>query len=199
MRVLIAMVVLVACAASAWADESRYRFKRGDQIEVLVWQEEGLQRQVIVAPDGTISFPLVGHVRALGRTAGEVERTLTVRLKEFITDPVVTVAFQGTADREELVQYEANIYVTGQVNQPGLHKSDRPVNVMQAISQAGGLSEFAAKRRIKILRKIKKRQVAIVFDYVAVTSGYDMSTNIRLKSGDVVVVPERGLFGGLFE
>ena len=199
MRVLIAICILAMCAASVSADVSRYRFKAGDQLEVLVWQEEGLQRQAVVAPDGTISFPLVGHIRALGRTAGEVERTLTVRLKEFITDPVVTVAFLRNADREDLVEYEANIYVTGQVRQPGLLKSDRPVNVMQALSQAGGLSEFAAKRRIKILRKIKKRQVAIVFDYVAVTSGYDMSTNIRLKSGDVVVVPERGLFGGLFE
>lgn len=196
MRLACMLALIVALAVPAWGDVSRYRFKSGDQLEVLVWQEEGLQRQVLVAPDGTISFPLVGHIFVRGRTASEVEYTLTGKLREYITDPVVTVSYQGS---KEINEYDADIYVTGQVRQPGLHRVDRPTNVLQAISHAGGLTEFAAKRRIKVIRKIKKREVAIAFDYADVTTGRDMSTNIRLKSGDVVVVPERGLFGGLFE
>lgn len=198
MRFLLAISLLVAWTISGLADVSRYRIKSGDRVEVLVWQEEGLQRQLVVAPDGMISFPFVGHIRAKGRTASELERTLRTELTAYITDPIVTVSYLGSPEDEEVL-YEGYLYVTGQVGSPGLHKFDRPTNVLQALSQAGGLSAFAAKRRIKIIRKINKQDATIVFDYVDVSKGRDMTTNIRLKSGDVIVVPERSLFGGLFE
>lgn len=193
MRLVVIIAVFLASTLSALADSSTYRLKAGDTLDILVWQEEGLQRQVIVAPDGTISFPFAGHLRVGGRTAGQVERLLTARLKEFITDPVVTVTVQGSP------KSEANIYVTGQVKSAGQHVITAPTTVMQALTLSGGLTEFAAKRRIKIIRKVKNEEIAIKFDYVDVSTGRDMSTNIRLRNGDVVVVPERGLFGGLFE
>lgn len=198
MRILGLLFFVLAWTGTALAVDPTYRMKPGDLLEVLVWQEEGLQREVVVAPDGTFSFPLAGHIRARGRTAAEIERSLTRNLKEFITDPVVTVVYLGEKQRE-IHLYEGFIYVTGQVGSPGLHKVERPTRVLQAISQAGGLSPFAAKGRIKIIRKIKEQEVAILFDYSDVTTGRDTSTNIRLKSGDVIVVPERSIFGGLFE
>ena len=196
MRIFFIVFVVFAWVGSALADTPTYRIKPGDRLEVLVWQEEGLQRQVVVAPDGTFSFPLAGHLRAHGRTAAQIERLVTHQLSAYITDPVVTVAFLGET---ESADYEAYIFVTGEVGQPGLHRADRPLTTLQAISQAGGLSPYAAKSRIKIIRKVKKREVAILFNYSDVTTGRDHSTNIRMKSGDVIVVPERSIFGGLFE
>ena len=199
MRILVLIWMVVAWSCAASADVASYRVNAGDKLEVLVWQEEGLQRQVIVAPDGSISFPLAGQVRAHGRTVGQIERRLTEELSKYITDPVVTVAYIGKAERKEHVPYEAYLYVNGQVRQPGLHKFDRPTTALQGITQAGGLTEFAAKGRIRIIRKIKGRDVAIRIDYSGISTGRDTTTNIRIKSGDVIVVPERSIFGGLFE
>lgn len=195
MRFVCVVLILIGTAVSALAHVSTYRIKPGDVLEVLVWQEEGLQRQVTVAPDGLISFPLAGHMRAGGLTTREIEHVVTRKLRSFITDPVVTVSYLSSSEEP----MEAAVYVTGQVRSGGIHKIDRPTTVMQAISIAGGLDVFAAKRRIKVIRKVRDREVAIEFDYVDVSSGRDLSTNIRLKNGDVVVVPERSLFGGLFE
>jgi len=197
MRLVLVISLLFMSTLSALADVSTYRLRAGDTLDILVWQEEGLQRQVIVAPDGTISFPLAGHMRVRGRTASQVERQLTAKLKEFITDPVVTVTVQAVA--EDAIDREANIYVTGQVRNAGRHTITTPTTVMQALSLSGGLSEFAAKRRIKIIRKAKNHEITLEFDYSDVSSGRDLSTDIYLRNGDVVVVPERGLFGGLFE
>ena len=91
MRVIAFLTMMIASIAAGVAADSHYRLKTGDTLEILVWQEEGLERQVIVAPDGSISFPLAGHLRVRGRTPSQVERALTARLKKFITDPLVTV------------------------------------------------------------------------------------------------------------
>ena len=196
MRFVCVLLILIGATVSALAHVSTYRIKPGDVLEILVWQEEGLQRQVTVAPDGLISFPLAGHMRAGGLTTREVERVVTQKLKSFITDPVVTVAYLSSSEEDAM---DAAVYVTGQVRNGGKHDIDRPTTVMQAISIAGGLDTFAAKRRIKVIRKVREQEVSIEFDYVDVSSGRDLTTNIRLKNGDVVVVPERSLFGGLFE
>ena len=90
-----------------------------------------MERQVIVAPDGSISFPLAGHLRVRGRTPSQVERALTVRLKKFITDPLVTVTVR------EAIAPEIDIYVVGQVKQAGKFTSDTPTTVMQALSMVG--------------------------------------------------------------
>jgi len=193
MRVVLFLILIFASIAPGVAADSNYRLRAGDTLEILVWQEEGLERQVIVAPDGSISFPLAGHLRVRGRTASQVERALVSRLKKFITDPLVTVTVK------QAVETEIDIFVLGQVKAAGKFTTDKPTTVMQALSLSGGLSEFAATRRIKILRKTRSGEVSMQFNYSDVQSGRDLSTNIYLRSGDTVVVPERGLFGGLFE
>jgi polysaccharide export outer membrane protein len=161
--------------------DAGYVLEPGDIIGISVWREPDLQDTVLVRPDGGISFPLAGEMDAEGKTIAEVSQDLTQRLEEFIPDPVVTVSLQ---------QMEGNrVYVTGRVNQPGAFVLTRPVDVMQALSMAGGLSPFADKDAIKVLRRSGGRQIAIPFNYKAVQKGEGLRQNILLQAGDTLIVP----------
>lgn len=163
------------------APDSGYVLEPGDIIGISVWREPGLEDTVLVRPDGGISFPLVGEVDAEGKTIAEVSQDLSQRLEAFIPDPVVTVSLQ---------QIEGNrVFVTGRVNRPGAFVLTRPIDVMQALSMAGGLSPFADKNSIKILRRANGRQIAIPFNYKRVQKGEDLQQNILLQAGDTLVVP----------
>jgi len=163
------------------SSEDGYGLQPGDVIRVSVWREEGLDQGVLVRPDGGISFPLAGELSAEGRTIGEVTQEIARKLSTFIPNPVVTVSLQ---------QNEGNrIYVTGRVNQPGVFLINRPVDIMQAIAMAGGLTPFADKDDIKVLRREKGVQRAIPFDYKAVQQGMALEQNILLEAGDTIVVP----------
>lgn len=164
-----------------------YRLNPGDIIEISVWKEPELQREVLLLPDGNIAFPLVGTVQAAGRTPSEIQAEVEERLTRFFPEPVVTVSILQVAGNK--------LYVTGQVNQPGQFTVDQPVDVLQAIALAGGLTAFADEDDIYILRRAQDgSQSAIAFDYDDVTDGSDLSSNIVLQQGDVVVVPTAGLF-----
>ena len=164
-----------------------YRLNPGDIIDISVWKEPELQREVLLLPDGNIAFPLVGTVRAAGRTPSEIQAEVEERLTRFFPEPVVTVSILQVAGNK--------LYVTGQVNQPGQFTVDQPVDVLQAIALAGGLTAFADEDDIYVLRRAQDgTQSAIAFDYDDVTDGSDLSSNIVLQQGDVVVVPTAGLF-----
>jgi polysaccharide biosynthesis/export protein len=188
MRTYLSSAVLgffgVLLATMALAQE--YRLNPGDVLRVSVWREEGLERELLVQPDGTISFPLAGQVEAVGRTAGELEADLAAQLERFIPGPVVTV---------ELIEARGNlVYVMGEVNSPGAFQLGRPTTVMQVLSQAGGFTPFAGRGRIKIIRTANGEKTTIPFNYKDVARGRDGSENIVLKAGDVVVVPGGALF-----
>ena len=164
-----------------------YRLNPGDVIEISVWKEPELQREVLLLPDGNIAFPLVGTVQAAGRTPDEIQAEVEERLTRFFPEPVVTVSILRVAGNK--------LYVTGQVNQPGQFTVEQPVDVLQAIALAGGLTAFADEDDIYVLRRDQDgSQSAIAFDYDDVTDGSDLSSNIVLQQGDVVVVPTAGLF-----
>lgn len=164
-----------------------YRLNPGDVIEISVWKEPELQREVLLLPDGNVAFPLVGTVQAAGRTPDEIQAEVEERLTRFFPEPVVTVSILRVAGNK--------LYVTGQVNQPGQFTVDQPVDVLQAIALAGGLTAFADEDDIYVLRRDQDgSQSAIAFDYDDVTDGSDLSSNIVLQQGDVVVVPTAGLF-----
>lgn len=164
-----------------------YRLNPGDILEIALWKEEGLQREVLVLPDGKITFPLAGQILAAGRSPKELQDILFARMKKFFSDPVITVSVKQVAGNR--------IFVIGQVKSPGHFQANRPIDVMQALSLAGGLTTFAADGDIKILRRDSKgRQKAIDFDYAEVSKGNALKRNIILQSGDVVVVPTSGLF-----
>lgn len=161
--------------------ESIYLVKPGDILQISVWGEEDLQGEVLVTPDGGFSFPLVGHLNARGKTAAQLQELVVQRLVTYIADPVVTVS---------LKQINGNkIYVIGQVKNPGAFVMNHAVDVVQALSLAGGTTPFAALNDILILRRDATRQIALSFRYSDVSRGRGLEQNILLQSGDVVIVP----------
>ncbi len=192
---LLAFALALLCATAPLAPRdaaaqqlaSDYRLNPGDVIEISVWKEPELQREVLLLPDGNIAFPLVGTVKAAGRTPGEIQSLVEERLTRYFPEPVVTVAILRVAGNK--------LYVTGQVNQPGQFTVEQPVDVLQAIALAGGLTAFADEDDIYVLRRAQDgSQSALAFDYDDVSDGSDLSTNVVLQQGDVVVVPTAGLF-----
>ncbi len=164
----------------AVADES-YEVQPGDVLEVSVWKEPELQRQVLVQPDGAFSFPLSGQINARGKTIEDLRLEITERLARYIPDLVVTVS---------VVEINGNkVYIIGQVNEPGVFVVNPRVDVMQALSMAGGTTPFADVNDIRILRRSSGEQQAIRFRYDDVARGKSLEQNIMLESGDVVVVP----------
>jgi len=170
--------------ATPGADGSQldYRLQPGDIVTISVWKEKDLETEALVRPDGGLSFPLVGDVEAKGHTLRQVRAMLTERLKPYIPDPVVTVAIKEIGGD--------HVYVIGRVNRPGEYPFSQPVDVMQALSLAGGATPFAALNHIVILhRDGSGEQHSMRFHYSAVAHGRDLSENVLLHSGDTVVVP----------
>ncbi len=159
-----------------------YRLNPGDKMEITVWQEESLKQEVVVLPDGTISFPLVGHVAAAGKTTGELVKLLQERLNKFIPDSEINI---------RLLAAEGNlIYVTGEVKNPGKFEVKGPTDVVQALSMAGGLTAFAKKNNILILRReADGKSKSLPFEYGDVEGGENIESNILLQSGDTILVP----------
>jgi polysaccharide export outer membrane protein len=177
---LLASLVSIAHQADAQATPS-YQVKPGDVLEISVWKEPDLQRQVLIRPDGAFSFPLVGEVDARGKSVPELNKIVSERLTRYIAEAVVTISVH---------QINGNkIYVLGQVNKPGEFIVNPSVNIMQALSMAGGMTPFAATNDIIVLRGQGKQQNAMAFRYNDVVRGRSLNTNIELLAGDIVVVP----------
>jgi polysaccharide export outer membrane protein len=168
-------------AGRAQESDEAYFVQPGDMLRISVWGEEALQGSVLVGPDGTFGFPLVGHVDARGKTAPELQQIVGERLATYIATPIVTVSIE---------QINGNkIYVIGQVVAPGVFVMNPAVNVMQALSMARGTTPFAKLDEILILRNAASGQVAMPFVYSAIIRGRNLDQNIELQSGDIVVVP----------
>jgi polysaccharide export outer membrane protein len=152
-----------------------------DVLLVSVWKDEHLTREVVVRPDGMISFPLVGDLAAEGRTVEDLRDDLVRRLTKYIPNANVTVAVT------KVLSYK--VYVVGRVTKPGEYLVGHYTDVLQALSLAGGLTPFAAENDIKIIRRIKGDQLVFPFRYSDVRKGRDLEQNILLQRGDVVMVP----------
>ena len=168
-------------AGAVGDDVAGYGIQPGDVLEISAWREPDLQREVLVRPDGGISFPLVGDVKAQGMTISQLTAVITERLAKFIPDPVVTVSVKEITGNR--------IYVLGRVNRPGEFAVMRPVSVLQALSMAGGLTPYAERDDIMVLRGAGETQQSMPFDYDAVERGEALGQNIVLQPGDVVIVP----------
>jgi polysaccharide export outer membrane protein len=179
---LLSSAAYFGCIASLHAQATAgYTVKPGDTLEISVWKEPDLQRTVLVRPDGQFSFPLVGEVDARGKTVAELNKTVSDRLTKYISDAVVTISVQEIKGNK--------IYVLGQVNKPGEFIVNPSVNIMQALSMAGGMTPFAATNDIIVLRGQGAQQKGMAFRYNDVVRGRSLDTNIELLSGDIVVVP----------
>ena len=161
--------------------EGTYVVQPGDILFISVWKEKDLQAEVMVRPDGGLNFPLVGDVSASGKTIEQLRKDLVARLTKFVPDPVVTVAVKQSAGNI--------IYVVGKVQRPGNYNATRNIDVMQALSMAGGPTPYASLNKIKILRRVNGELKSIPFKYSRVEKGEDLEQNIVLQGGDVVVVP----------
>jgi polysaccharide biosynthesis/export protein len=175
------VIMALAWATNVLAQDANYTVKPGDLLSVSVWKEPDLQRPALVRPDGSFSFPLVGEVDAKGKTVADLNKTVSQRLAKFISDPVVTISIQEIKGNK--------VYVIGQVNKPGEFIMNPSVDVMQALSMAGGTTPFASLGDIVVLRRNAGVKQAVPFRYNDVVKGRRMDQNIDLQAGDVVVVP----------
>ena len=162
-------------------DLSSYRVGPEDVLEISVWREDTLKKEVLVRPDGGMSYPLIGEVQAAGKTVLEIRQEIEKRLERFIPDPAVSVAILKVGSQR--------IYVIGRVNKPGEFPIGRYVDVLQALSMAGGLTPFADSNDIRVMRREGDRQIVLPFEYGRVVRGQKVEQNIQLRGGDVVVVP----------
>ena len=176
--------------------QGTYRIKPGDVLEISVLEDSNLNRQVLVRPDGGISMPIAGNIKAGGNSISAVERVITERLKDgFSITPTVSVALARLAEPADPERGKIEIYVMGEVAAPGERRVKRRSTILQALAQAGGLTKFAAEKRIQLRRTNRAGQETIfIFDYDAVERGARIETNVRVQPGDIIVVPERRLF-----
>jgi len=180
--------VLSLFAALAWVSAraqvttAEYTVNPGDELDISVWKELELTKSVVVRPDGKFSFPLAGEVNALGRTMAQIQNDLTTKLKVYIPEPVITASVKSLDG--------FRIYVIGQVTKPGPYTMNPRLNVLQALSVAGGMTPFAASNDILILRGSNPaNQRVLNFRYGEVSKGKNLQQNVPLEAGDVVVVP----------
>jgi polysaccharide export outer membrane protein len=172
--------MMILCG-NVLAEERPFHIGPGDVLEISVWKDESLSRQVVVPPDRMISFPLIGDINVSNQTVGALRETIRKRLADYVPDATVTVMLTQINSLKG--------YVIGKVNRPGQFSIDLNTNVMQILSMAGGLNPYASSKNIIILRQEGDTLQKIPFNYNEVEKGENLEQNIILKRGDVVVVP----------
>lgn len=159
-----------------------YKIAASDTLEITVYGEEGLTRpDLVVRPDGKISFPLVGDIEVGGMTTVQVKELLEGKLHVYIPGAVAAVSVKILGS----MQY----YVVGKVNKPGMYNVLKPLTVLQALALAGGLTAFADEKNIRIVRNQDGKVTNLLFNYKEVRKGKNLEQNIFLERGDTVLVP----------
>jgi polysaccharide export outer membrane protein len=188
----IVAILGLAGAAAAQSRTDEYRIAVGDRLSISVLEDPGLNQSVLVRPDGRISLPLAGTLDAADRTPEELQSAIRRALgRDFIEPPTVTVSVVGLGEPDGEL---AILYVLGQVGRPGALEVELPIDVLQALALAGGPSVFAATERIQVRRRERGAERVMIFNYALVDEGLTPTDAFDLADGDVIVVPERGLF-----
>lgn len=183
--VLLALTILLPFQAKANTDD--FVVLAGDVLQIMVWKEDGMDREVQVLSDGSITFPLIGTIEVQGKTLPEIQLVIMEQLASTIPDASVTVSVNAP------LGHKASIL--GQVQKPGEFVMTSKIGVMQLISQASGLTPYADKGEITIIRRTAEGNKEVIeFPYKKITRGKDLDKDIDLKPGDVVFVPDSGLF-----
>jgi polysaccharide export outer membrane protein len=167
---------------SAKASSNDYKIGSGDILEITIWKEPDLSREaVLVRTDGKISFPLLNDVQAAGLTPLEMKKNMEVGLKEFISNPFVTITVTSPESQK--------IYILGEVLNTGEYPLTKNLTVLQAFALAGGFTEWASKKEIILMRKEGGKDKIYRINYKNIIKGKDLSQNIKLKADDTIIVP----------
>jgi polysaccharide export outer membrane protein len=194
---LVGLAVLAACAsdipsvktlakhqesnpAVSTSDDS-YVIGPGDVLAIDIWKEPELSKQVSVRLDGHISLPLVNDVEVAGRTCTELRGQLEEKYKDYVEVPEVSVTLLQSLSKK--------IYILGKINSPGEYPLEKNMTIVQAISRAGGLADWADSSEIKLIRRIKGTEKTFRVDYDAIVSGEDLAQNVQLQPDDTIFVP----------
>ena len=197
MRVFLLGLVAAVFATGAVA-QSGYQIRPGDTLSIEVLEDSSLNRSVLVLPDGTISFPFAGSVRAAGRTADQVDAAITSGISgNFASEPNVFVTVASLTERRTSTgASQLRVYMMGEIASPGEKRLRRGTTLVQALAETGGFTSFAATKRI-VLRRIDRstgQQSVSRINYKAIADGAAVGGDVVLRDGDVIIVPERRLF-----
>ena len=191
------MTLLVACGGGggaalggpnggqAQSQDDQYVIGPGDGLEVFVWGHEDLSTEVSVRPDGNISTPLVEDMRASGRTPTQLARAIEEALSEYVRTPTVTVIVQ-----QFVGEYAQQIRVVGQATEPMSLNYRAGMSLLDVMIEVGGLSEFASGNRARIVRQENGEETVINVRINDLLNRGDMSQNVRMRPGDVLIIPE---------
>jgi polysaccharide biosynthesis/export protein len=163
------------------SSSSHYLIGASDLLNIFVWKEAELTRDVTVMPDGRITFPLIGEIDAQGQTVTGLKNAITEKLKGYISAPEVTVIIKQSNSRR--------IYTIGKMNKPGPYQLEPTMTILQALSTAGGFTEWADTKDVLIVRKKNDKEVMYRFNYQDFISGKNLEQNIVLEPNDIIVVP----------
>jgi len=167
---------------SAKAGPNDYQIGAGDILEITIWKEPDLSREeVLVRTDGKVSFPLLNDVQAAGLTPLEMKRNMEVGLKEFISNPFVTITVRSPESQK--------IYILGEVLNTGEYPLTKNLTVLQAFALAGGFTEWASKKEIILMRKEGGKEKIYRINYKSIIKGKDLGQNLTLKADDTIIVP----------
>jgi polysaccharide export outer membrane protein len=160
---------------------ANYTIGPDDILSIVFWRDKDMSADVVVRPDGRITLPLISDVQAGGLTPELLRDSIREQATKFVEDPTVTVVVKQINSRR--------VYVTGMVGKPGAYPISNPTTVLQLLSMAGGVNEFANAKKIMVMRNENGQQKAYKFNYKDVVKGQNLKQNILLQPGDTVVVP----------
>jgi polysaccharide export outer membrane protein len=170
-----------AGASAAKPHDDSFVIGNDDVLAINVWKEPDISRSIPVRSDGKISLPLVGEVQAAGLTPLKLEKDIASKLKNYISEPEVTVMVQQVNSQK--------FNILGQVVKPGSYVIANSPTVLDALALAGGFRDFAKQKSIYVLRKSATGESRIAFNYKEVSQGKNMAQNIKLQPGDTIIVP----------
>lgn len=191
-----AILALIFACINSVVTAQGYRVQPGDSLAIEVLEDASLNRSVLVLPDGRINFPFTGSVTVAGRSATEIERAISKAISpNFAATPTVFVSISPSSENFDAARSTVDVYFLGEVNNPGVTSVKSGTTLLQAIAIGGGVTRFAAVKRIQLRRTNRQTGVqnVITLNYRALANG-TASNAIELKDGDVILVPERRLF-----
>lgn len=196
LRFMLAALLALPLGLSQGAQAQEYRIQSGDRLTVEVLEDASLNRTLVVLPGGTIDFPYAGSIRVAGQSPTAVGNRISQALTGVLAAPPTVFVTATPLDlpvTEQPEQDVVNIYIMGEASTPGPKAVQPGTTFLQALSQAGGLTPFAATKRIQLRRAATPGQV-ITVNYAAIMRGAGLNLDPVLSEGDVIIIPERGLF-----